>query len=135
MAGADSSGSKAPEALPAASVDTGSTASSRLIKDEVRRERERNEAAAAVALAAALAAAEARAAREREAAEREAAILAVVGHLGMAYAEAALLLFPGRGRASGPVAVAEGVSVAQPLAVAAAEAVADPAAGAVGKYA
>ena len=143
-AGADSSGSKAPEALPAAWVDTGSTASSRLIKDEVRRERERNEAAAAVALAAALAAAEARAAREREAAmaereaamaEREAAILAFVGHSGMAYAEAALLLFPGRGRASGPVAVAEGVSVAQPLAVAAAEAVADPAAGAVGKYA
>ena len=88
--GADSSGRRpaspaAADADAASSVDTGSTASSRIILMEVRRERERGEALLLEAREAA-ALAEAREAEAREVAEAreaEAAISALVRHAGM----------------------------------------------------
>jgi hypothetical protein len=105
--GADSSGREreAPAAASdTSSVDTGSSASSRLVRSEVRRERERGEAllaaaaareAAALEAAAAAAAAGDAAARDaaaREAAAREAAIVALMTHAHMTRAVAEQVL-------------------------------------------
>lgn len=95
--GADSSGREreAPAAASdTSSVDTGSSASSRLIRSEVRRERERGEAllAAAAAREAAALEAAAAAAAAREAATREAAIVALMTHAHMTRAVAEQVL-------------------------------------------
>ena len=78
--GADSSGRKPPPAAgDASSVDTGSTASSRIIVAEVKLERSRGEAAVRVVAAREAAALEAAAAAEaREAATLDAAIAALM---------------------------------------------------------
>ena len=99
--GADSSGRE--RELPVAndnisSVDSGSTASARLIKSEVQRERERNEALLAVALeeaAAAAAAHEAAALEEAAAAAaaREAAVLEEVAAREAAVFESTIVAF------------------------------------------
>jgi hypothetical protein len=87
--GADSSGRAPPPAAAGAAspVDTGSTASSRLIVAEVRRERERGEAALRQAVAEAEARAVA-AAEARAVAAREASIAALMTHAGMTRAAA-----------------------------------------------
>ena len=74
--GADSSGRAPPVAFSdTSSIDTGSSASSRLVKDEVKRERERGDAALAKALA-------------RELAARETSIAALMLHAHMSRTEA-----------------------------------------------